>query len=800
MNDLKFAIRQLLKNAGFTAVAVLTLALGIGASSTVFGLVFHLLIRPPAFTKDVERLRFVWERRPDSAPGELLRVDFRNYEHLKQHADIFEEVGAYQSGGRHLVHAGQKVLDTDGQCVSYVLLPTLGVAPVLGRNFLKEEDTPGAAPVVILGHHLWKEHFAGDPEIVGKSIRANDGWETVVGVLPPDFRPPGWPERSDFLKPLQIGAEAPRDRESRLYVVGRLKPSSTSEQFNSWLALTSADLRGQPWNAQDLSFESSSVREETVRRVRPLLLVFSGAVALVLIIACSNTAILLLLRGSAREKEFAIRSALGAGRMQLIRQTFFESLLLSAAAGVLGLLMADWSCTMFSGLSPYFGDLPRVGEVAITWQVMAFTMGLCAFISILVATVPAIRQSSQTSARSLVDRSSGSTLTSNRYRSALMAGQFALVLVLLVGAGLMTRTVVSLLKVDPGFATRHLYFLDIDLDTQRYARNDISGFYRRLLPDIRALPGIEAAGLVQYRPLLSKASYAVAIENMPPPADNVYPRVEYRPISDGYIETVGIPLLQGRTLTPEDIRADAPVALVDQAMAVRFWKDKQVVGKRLTVDGKNWLTVVGVVGNTRPHLDEAPAPTLYTPHPGNERWPNWMTLVVRSSVPPTSLIPALREQVRRADPNLPVAEVLTIERIIFQKTLWRRLLMAVLQFFAIATVLIAAVGIYGIVAQSVSQRRREIGVRIAVGATRGSVVFLFLKKCGWILITGLTIGMAGSIALAGFLKSWLYEITPLDLPTLAFASLVLSIAMLAATFIPARRAAKIDPMDALRNE
>jgi putative ABC transport system permease protein len=803
MTDLRFAFRQLLKNPGFTAVSVLTLALGIGATATIFSVVYHVLIRPPPFVKKAHRLTFVWEHAPESTPGVREGIDYRNYQQFKQRCDAFEQLAAFQSADRFLLKTEAGVVDADGQRVSHDLLPTLGVAPALGRNFLPAEDAPGGEEVVMISHQIWKSQFGEDSQIIGKTIRVNEGWETVVGVLPPEFRLPSWPSPSDFLKPLRMEVNMPRERSPRLYVIGRLKPSASRDQVQSQLTTIAMNLRRADWNKPDLTVSITSIQEEIVSRVKPLILLLSGAVGFVLLIACSNIAILSLARSSAREKEVAIRAALGAGRRRLLRQFLTESTTLSMIGGVFGVLLALWGCQLLVRLGrTHFRDLPGMGDISVSWAVLAFTFGVSLITGVLFGLIPAWKQSSRDGSPLLVERAGVSGPRASRFRSGLMIAEFALVLILLVGAGLMTRSVGKLLAVHPGFAAERLFFLDVNLDDQRYPdRRQKAEFYRQLLPRIRSLPGIDSAALVQYRPLLSsKAEYFVAIENQSPPANNRYPKVEYRPISDGYFETLQIPMIRGRTLTSDDLRDNSTAVVINQAMARRFWGEEDPLGKRLTVDAPTWLTVVGVVGDVRHRIDEAAKPTLYAPHPTNQRWPNWLTLTVRSHLPANSLVPSLRAEVQRADPNLPVAEVQTIEDILSRKTLQRRLLMAILQIFAIVTLVIAAVGLYGIIAHDVTQRTREIGIRVALGATTRNVLRFFLRQGVVLLVFGLTIGLGGAFALVRLLKGFLYEVDPLDGSTLAFASALLAMIAMIASYIPARHATRVDPMEALRDE
>lgn len=801
-NDLKFAARQILRNRFFAVVAISTLGLGIGASSAMFSAVYHLHIRGPAFVKEPGRLVFLWEHAPQFAPGERGRIDYRNFQAFKGRLQVFDEVAAFQSADRFLIRATNRVIDGDGQRVSANLLSTLGVNLVLGRNFSPEEDAPGGDAVALISHKIWKEEFGGDEQIVGKTIRVNDGLQTVIGVLPPQFRLPSWPVESDFLQPLQLAPVLPAGRDERLYAVGRLKKTSSIVQVQSQLATMTPDLREAEWNKKDLVLSVTSVREETSHRAWPLLTALSGAVGLALLIACSNVAILLLARSSTRAQEVAVRSALGASRGRVTRQFVVESMLLFVIAGVAGIVIAIWGCRLFTLLAPYFSDLPRIADISVNWGVVGFAVGLSLLTGLIFGGVPAWMQASGVKAVLLRDRSGGTSVGAARFRNGLLALEFALALVLLLGAGLMTRSVTKLLAVKLEFTPQNLYFVDLNLDDILYPTAERkSEYFRRLLQNVRSVPGIESAGLVQYRPLFrSRAGYFVAIEGQPPSPDNVYPKVEYRPISDGLFETLKLPALMGRTFSADDMRADSKAVVVNRAFASRFWPGENPVGKRLTVAAPDWLTVVGVVGDVHDALDVDTRPTLYAPDPTNKRWPNWLTLAVRSTQPAQSIIPSLRAEIQRTDVNLPVAPVLRMEDILLRASFQRRMLMLILQIFGITTLAITAVGVYGLVWQSVTERTREIGIRLVHGASPRSIINLFLRRSILTLCIGLGLGCLMAFVAIRFLKSFLFGIEPLDFIAFAGASGILAVTALIASYLPSRRAAHIDPATALRSE
>ncbi len=807
LNDINYAVRQLRKSPVFTTVTLLTLALGIGTAAIIFSVVYNVLIRPPAFVTNADRLVYVWDHNPESPdPHQHDLPHYLSYLEYKQQSNAFEDLAAFITSDRFILRESKMTVATQGLRVTHNLLPMLGMTPILGRNFLPGEDAVDGPNVFIISHALWQSQYGGDPEIIGRSVKVNDGSATVIGVLPPRFRLPSWPWPADVLRPLQLGANVPQGRYDRVITIGRLKPTVSAAQAQSQVEAIAANLAGSEANLKSMTATVNTVQEQIVRRIRPLILLLGGGVAFLLLIACSNVTILLMVRATAREREASIRSALGAGRWRLTRQRITETTTLSLLGGITGLFLAQWGCRLLVWLSPNFVFIPRMGDITLSWQVVAFTLLVSLIIGVLLGLASAWKQHASIL---VTERSSTGGKRTGRLRNGLVVAQNALVIVLLIGGGLMTKSTGKLLNLDLGFDPARLSFLDINLNDQLFPEPERRiEFFRQLLPEINALPGVESAVFVQFKPLQYRNSpeageYNVRVEGRPDPPNNRYPRVEYRPVSEGYFKTMGITLISGRVLTSNDMRKEATAVVINQAMAKRLWPkaDPFPLGKRLMVDGQTWQSVVGIVGDVRDvKIDQAPKPTLYAPYPTNTRSPNWMTLTVRSPLPMATLAPMLRAAVHRAAPSLPVAKVRAMDQSLLRATVQRRLLTWTLQFVAVMTVFIAAIGIYGIVAHTVIQRTQEVGIRVALGARRFQILHMFLKHSVLLMGIGLCIGIGGALGLSRFLSGFLYEVTPLDLGTFMLAPAVLIGVALLASYIPARRASRVDVMEALRLE
>jgi putative ABC transport system permease protein len=797
-HDLRFAARMLWKRPGFTAVAAGALALGIGANTAIFSVVNAVLLRPLPYPEP-EQLVQLWEARPRQ---NMPRIEVSPNEFLAwaEQGQSFRQLAAADLVNFNLTGRGEpERLPTARVTAGY--FPLFGVAPALGRHFLPEEDQPGRNNVVVLSHFLWQTRFGSDPGIVNQTVSLDGVPCTVVGVMPPGFR---LPQDARLARPIAFG---PDDRTRAgnhfLNVYARLKPGVTLRDAEVEMATVAARLE-QEFAATNAGHQVAltSLREQLVGDVRPALLVLLGAVGLVLLIACANLANLLLARAEARRKEVAVRAALGASRWRIVRQLLAESVLLAAAGGAAGLLLAVWGVDLLVSLDP--AGVRRVGEVQLDAVVLAFTFGLSLVTGLLFGLAPALQASKPDFVETLKEggRAGVGGRRGGRLRAALVVSEVALTLVLLVGAGLLVKSFARLLDVDPGLDPRGVLTLDVSLPTAKYAEPQrVAAFYQQLLAEVAALPGVEAAGAVSVLPLSGDDnSNFVHIEGRAPLAQGQALRAGRRNVTPEYFRAFRIPLKSGRLIAPADDAQAMRVAVINEAMAARFFEGEDPVGKRLrTGEGNPWITVVGVVGDVRHRgLDIETRPEMFFPHaqaPSRQ-----MSLAVRTAGDPLALVGAVRERVRAVDDEQPIGNVKTMEAWLAESVASRRFSVLLLGAFALAAAVLAALGIYGVVSYGVARRTHELGLRIALGASRADVLRLVIRQGMRATLVGAGVGLAAALALTRLMAGLLYGVSATDPAVFAAVTLLLTGVALFACYVPARRATKVDPMEALRHE
>ncbi len=797
VQDVRYGLRMLGKNPGFTVVAVTALALGIGANSAIFSVVNAVLLRPLPY-KDPGRLVKVWETYPQFPKVEASVPNLLDW---KAQNHVFEEIAAYRTGenGFNLTGVGEPER-IQGTFASASLFPLLGMQAALGRTFLPKEDKPGGEPVVILSHRLWQRRLGSDPSLIGKAVTLNGRSYMVVGVMPRGFAFPSWAEL--WMPMGQMGTD---ELTSRVYhpleVIARLKPGITLMQAEAEMDTISHRLQQQyPKTNRGWNVRLVPLDQELLGNLRRALLVLLGATGLVLVIACANVANLLLARAAARQKEIAIRAALGAGRWRLTRQLLTESVLLSFLGGALGLLLALWVLDLLVALGPT--EIPGVKEIGIDARVLGFTVLISFLTGAIFGLVPALQVSKTDLNETLKEgaRTSTSGFHGSRLRSPRVVSEVALALVLLVGAGLLIKSFLRLLRVDPGFNPHRVLTLRIDLPDSKYSSNDrIAAFYQQLSQRIKTLPGVETVGMINYLPLSPESTNRTrfTVEGRPVSEFETLPVAELRSINPDYFRAMRSPLLKGRYFIDTE---KVSVCIINETMARRFFPHEDPIGKRVNTGDLApqpfWLSIIGVVGDVRHFgLDDRARFDVYVNSTESE-----MYLVVRTASDPLSLAPAVRREVQAVDKDVPVSNVTTMDQILSNSLSSRRFSMLLLGIFAGLALILAAVGIYGVISYSVTQRTHEIGIRMALGAERSDVLRLVVRQGMVLTLAGVGAGVAGSLALTRFLSSLLYEVRPTDPATFVSISLLLTGVALLATYIPARRATKVDPMVALRYE
>ena len=800
LQDIRHAVRQLSQRPGFTAVVVITLALGIGANSAIFTVVNSVLLRPLTYP-DPDRLVLVWERNR-AAPQAINVVNPGNYLDWRDRSGSFTDLAAF--GWSSLTFTGAAPENVPGRMVTPNFFRTLGTAPALGRVFTADEALPSGPAVIVLSDGLWRRRFGADPGVVGRAVSVAGGSVTVLGVMPPGFQPMPW-GHEEFWVPFRLDP-ADRARHGRYsMVVGRLRPGVTLARAQAEMdGITSGLEREYPEFDTGWGANVVSLTDQVVGGARRGLLVALGAVAIVLLIACANVGNLMLVRADSRRREFAVRAALGASRGRLIRQWLAESLVLAGTGGVAGFLLARWGVDLLVASGQ--ADIPRLAEVTVDARVVALT-ALVTLVTGIVAGLPAAlggaaRRFTSSLHAAGVRTTAGSETA--RFRSALAVAQISLALVLLAGAGLLVRSLHRLTAVDPGFDPSHLLTFSVELPPATYPDDPRrAAFFGELVERIRGLPGVSGAGAVSFLPLSgSGAATRFTIVGRPAPEPGHWTSADIRIVDAGYFHVMRIPLALGRGFASAD-RADAPpVVIINQAMARRYWPGETPIGARLQV---NWThaeatpEIVGVVGDVHARtLDADAQPMIY--YPQSQEPSGGMMVVARADGPVASLTPAVRAAVRGMDPNLPVSDVATMAARVVASTSDRRYPMLLLGAFATLALLLAAVGVYGVLAYGVSLRLREFGVRIALGAREIDVVRMVLGNGLRLALLGVGGGAVGALISTRVLGRLLYDVTPTDPLTLLTVTVTLVVVALVAVAVPAWRAARTDPMTVLRSE
>ena len=803
LHDLRFAFRSLRKSPGFTFVSILTLALGIGANTAVFSMIRGVLLRPLPYA-DGERL--VYLRQPAPLAGvQNAQFSVPELGDYRARSRGLQSIVEYHSMPFILLGRGEPRRVQTG-VVSANYFDVLGVKPLLGRGFRTGEDLTGAEPVLVLSYAFWQNRLGGDPAIVGRTFEMNDRIHTVIGVLPPV---PQYPAENDIYMPssscpFRSSPFTISSRTSRLlHLFGRLAPSITLAQAQSELtgiaqAVRSENPAAYP-SGRGFSIETASLHDELTRAAKPTLLLLLGTTVFVLLIACANIANLTLARLTRRSREMALRAALGADRARLFRQMLVEGSLLALAGGVLGLGFAAGTMRMLTGFAARF--TPRAGEIALDGQVLAFTLGVCVLTGLAFAVLPALPSRANLVTALKEGGAAVSGGGSHRVRAALVVAQVAVSMVLLVGAGLMLRSLLALQALDPGFDPQRVLTMTLDLNWSRYTTNElVLGFHDRLHARLAGQPGVIATASSLTFPLDGhrRINVGFVIEGQPPAEEGAEPLGDLRSATPGYFQTLGIPLVTGRFFTESDGPKSPNVAVVNQTLASRYWGRETAVGQRISADsGKTWISIVGVVGDVRHYgLDSEPSDEVYLPFsqlPFREG-----SFLVRTSADPAVMARRIGEEVLAIDPGQPLANVQTLEEVRGEALASPRLTTSLLLLFALLALCITAAGLGGVVAFSVSQRTQEIGVRMALGAGRGEVVGMVLREGLQLVAVGLAIGIGAAILLTRLMAGLLFHVQATDPLTFVAMALVVVMIAAAACLAPARRASAVDPMVALR--
>ena len=819
LQDLRYAFRIFEKSPGFTVAAVLSLAIGIGANTALFSITNALLLRPLPY-KDADRLVILWNR----SPGLDITEDWfstAQYFDIKNGHQGLEQVAIAIGGNYNLTGNGEP--ERVGTIrVSSSLLPMLGQRPALGRLFIRQEDSPGRPATAILSYGMWTRHYGSDPHMVGQSITINGKPYEVVGIMPRSFALPrevmptlDGAEQADILLPLPLGPEAARNRDHEDYnIVGKLKPGVSVRQAQAEMDTITAGLRRDyptvyPANG-GLTFGIVPLLDQVVGDVRPTLFVLLGAVGFVLLIACANVANLSLSRAVARQKEIAIRSALGASPVRIVRQLLTESVMLALGGGVLGVLFAFVSIHWVHVLGPR--SVPRLNDIGIDEVALLFTALISMVSGILFGLVPALRVCLLNVYSTLKQEGRGSSGASavwgrgNNLRRLLVVSELALCAMLLIGAGLLIRSFSRVQDVPPGFNPQNVLTFELTMSGPKYKDPEVVlSTYRELRERLERLPGVSAAGAVTSLPLSQMFAWGpVTVEGrVPPPGEN-FINADERMVSGDYFQAMQIPLREGRFFNEQDTAANPRVALVDEYMARQLWPHQDPVGRRLHLGGVSdstapWITIVGVVGRVKQYtLDSDSRIAFYLPQ--TQYVTRDMNVVMRSAGDSASLVAALKREILDLDGDLPLYNVVTMEQRVAESLARRRFSMLLLTLFASLALALAAIGTYGVMAYLVNQGTREIGIRIALGATPGRILSLVVSKGMTMALFGLALGLAGAFAFTRLMSKLLFGVQATDPATFAIISVMLIFIALLASYIPAQRAARVDPMVSLRYE
>lgn len=815
--DIRYGARMLLKNPGITFVVILALALGIGANTAIFSVVNAVLLRPLPYPEP-DSLLFLNERSPVL---DEMSISYPNFTDWRNQNHVFEKIGVYNRESYNLTGAGEAERILTAQA-SADLFYALRVNAAVGRVFTNEEDQPGGTPVVVLSHGLWQRRFGGQMSILNQPLTLNGKSYTVIGVMPQGFQ---YPSRVEMWVPVgQLSGDPnwkERGNHPGLYAVARLKPGATLAQAQADMENIATNLEKQyPDSNAGNRVRIRTLMETYVSDVRSALWVLFGAVAFVLLIACANIANLLLARATARQKEMAIRSAMGAGRWRIARQLLTESVLLSITGGILGLLIARWCVDFILYISP--NAIPRSKEISLDWRVLAFTIGVSFLTGILFGLVPAMQAGVVDVHETLKETGRGTTRR-HWLRSSLVVVEVASTLVLLIGAGLMIRSFYRLQNVNPGFSYARLASFTVSLPEKKYVNEDQTiPFYKRLLENTRTLPGVEAVAAASGLPLGNNGwQTSFVVDGQPRPPRDQTPLMEACTVTPDYFRAMNIPLLRGRYFTDQDDRsflagrdlskldegarfvAGVNSIIIDEEFARRHWPNEDAVGKRIKMGGDDspvFLTVLGVVGRVKMEGLSQDSNRVQGYFPFWQLPFNGMTVIIKATGDPNQLIASAREQVKQLDPEQPIYNIKTMDEIRAESVSGERLNLTLFSIFAGIALVLAVVGIYGVMSYTVTQRTHEIGIRMAIGAQQRDVFKMVLGQGMMLALIGIAIGLVGAFALTRLMASMLFGVTATDPATFAAIAVLLTAVALMACYLPGRRATKVDPVISLRYE
>jgi putative ABC transport system permease protein len=805
LQDVRYALRQLRKSPGFAAVAIITLALGIGANTAIFSVVNAVLLRPLPYKDDGRLVVVLHNGRNPVAPANF--ADWQSQNHS------FENMGAAESWSPNLTST-ENPENLAGLRITSEILPMLGVQPLLGRVFLPEEQQPGKDLEVVLSYNLWQNHFAGDVNVLGHTVALNGHAYTIVGVMPKDFQfAPFWVTKATIWAPLALGDRLSSRGGNSLRVFARLKSGIALEQAQAEIAGI-ADRLEQQYPGTNRNVQVVSLREKVVGNIRPALLVLLGAVGFVLLIGCANVAHMFLARSATRQREIAVRAALGAMRWRVLRQYLLESLVIALLGGVCGLLLALWATHVLITLGPQ--QIPRLATIGVDQYVLLFVLAVSLITGLVFGILPAWKASAANVSEALKEGERGSSegVGRNRLRSLLVSSEFAFAVILLAGAGLMIRTFIAVQNIDPGFDPHNVLTMMVRiLGTEQTAAGHTGPFYQQVLQKVSAIPGVQSASAINHLPLAGDQwGFPFHVEGRSIERPGESPAATFRAIFPGYFRTMLIPVLSGRDLYEADNSSVPDVVIINDYMARHYWPGENPIGKRITFDdpqkNPSWATVVGVVKNTvrsnwvNPAEEEVFVPYLqsknYLQNPSGPF--AYLTLVVRTTGDPGNLASEVQAAIHSIDRDVPITEVQTMDQVVTKATGESRFYLTLLGAFACVALVLAAVGIYGVMSYSVSRRIHEMGIRMALGAQREDVLKLVVWHGVMLAIAGIAVGMAGALALTRLMSGLLYGTKPADPATFVAAVVVLGLVAIVSSYIPARRAAKVDPIVALRYE
>ncbi|HEV8428826.1 MAG TPA: ABC transporter permease [Pyrinomonadaceae bacterium] len=797
LRDVTYSLRVLLKSYGFTIVVVLTLALGIGANTAIFSFANGILLRPLPYPQS-DRLVVLDEMALKQ--GISIGVAYPNFLDWREQNRVFEGVATHYGTSRFSMTLGGQPTEIRGSRVSYGLFEVLHVWPLLGRTFTLSEDRPEEDNVVILGYDLWQRNFGGDSKIIGQKVVVSSRSRTVIGVMPRGFR---FPEASDLWVPLAFTTKIYTRNDHGLEAIARLKDGVSVAQAQTEMNNLALRIKEQnPVTNEGLGVSTTSLHDNLSGNYRDGLLILLGVVGCVLLVACVNVANLMLARATARQKEFALRAALGASRWRIMRQLILESLLLALAGGILGFVLSIWALRLLLTAIPI--DLPFWMNFSLDLRVLGFTLAITLLTGLIFGVVPALQTSRVDLNDTLKEGGRGNSGLRSRARNLLVVAEIAMSLVLLVGAGLMVQSFLRLRQVNIGLNTKNVLTATLVLPRPKYDEDQSAAFFKQLMQQVQSLPGVESASATKTLPLAGNTwGRGITVEGFPVASAGQAAEVQHTVVTPGYFRTMGISLMAGRDFNDSDAKGAPDVTIIDERLARQYWPNESALGKRVRfgppADNEPWHTIVGVVSAVRhQRVQEETRPSVYMPH---QKIPvTGLTLVARTSSNPHDFVAALRREVAQLDRDLPISEVATMDEVV-SESIWQPRLYAMLfAVFASGALLLALIGIYGVMAFLVQARTHEIGIRMALGASARDVFRLIVGRGMKLTAVGVVIGVGGAIALTRLMHSLLFNTSATDPFTFVLISLLLSLAALLACYIPARRAAKVDPLIALRYE